>query len=110
MNALPKSKYRNVRVSVDGILFDSKAEAKRYNELLWLQLGGEVADLSVHHRFPCEVNGQKVTVYEADFVYRDVKSGQLVVEDVKGVRTAVYKLKKKIFEAIYPYKITEIAA
>lgn len=102
-------KYRNKRVSVDGILFDSKAEAKRYGELKILQSAGEIHGLEVHKRYSLLVAGTKVSVYEADFVYT-TRDGETVVEDVKGVRTALYKLKKKMWEAMYGMNITEIAA
>jgi hypothetical protein len=45
--------------------------------------------------------------YIADFTYFE-KDGQQVIEDVKGVRTPVYRLKKKIIEAEYGIAITEI--
>lgn len=103
------NKYRAQRVSVDGILFDSKAEARRYGELRLLEAAGEIHGLEVHKRYSLLVAGKKVSVYEADFVYV-TREGEPVVEDVKGMKTAVYKLKKKIWEAMYGLKITEIAA
>lgn len=103
------NKYRAKKVSEDGFLFDSKAEHKRYCELKLLQRAGQIEDLAVHQRFPCYMQGVKVTVYEADFTYFTPDEA-FVVEDVKGMKTAVYRLKKKIFEACYPYKITEIGA
>ncbi len=103
------SKYRNIRVSIDGILFDSKAEAKRYGELKLLERAGEINGIAVHQRFPLIVNGVKVSIYESDFTYT-TSHGAFVVEDVKGMKTAVYKLKRKLFEATTPFKITEIAA
>lgn len=104
------NKYRNKRVNVDGINFDSKAEAAFYGELKLLEKGGEISQLEVHKRFPVEINGQKAFTYVCDFYYFDHLKREYIVADVKGVKTATYRLKKKIFELATPYKITEIAA
>jgi len=102
-----RSKYRNVRTEVDGIKFASRAEAKRYQELKILERAGEITRLDLQPRFDCWVNGNKVCTYVSDFRYfTDV--GQ-IIEDVKGMKTPVYKLKKKLVEACYPgVKIIEI--
>lgn len=99
---VPKpSKYGNKRVRVDGYDFDSKAEAKRYAELRLLQRAGNIKTLSVHPRFPLEVNGVVVTVYEGDFQYW-LDGTHSVVEDVKGSPTRLFKLKEKMMKAAYP--------
>lgn len=102
------NKFGAKRVTLGGITFDSKAEAKRYSELKLLERAGEITSLRVHHRYPLKVDGTLVCTYECDFDYRS-KSGTLVIEDVKGVITPVYRIKKKLFEAIYRgLTITEI--
>ena len=62
--------------------------------------------LELQPRFAIEIKGRKICTYVADFQYR--LDGDLVVEDVKGVRTPVYRLKKKMVEAVYDFAITEI--
>lgn len=107
-----QNKYKARRVTIDGIAFDSHAEARHYGELKLLQRAGEISELKVHWLFPLTVNGKKVGSYEADFVYTD-KCGRLRVVDVKGgpaTRTQLYRLKKKMFEAQYGLTIEEVDA
>jgi len=117
---LRKHKYGAQSVTVDGHRFDSKAEAKRYGELKMLERAGEVWNLKVHPRFdlharfmPNSDNAHKhvvkIGVYEADFQY-EADEGQLLIEDVKGVPTPLYRWKKKHFEAEYGMEITEITS
>jgi hypothetical protein len=101
------NKYRNVKTEVDGIVFDSKKEARRYGELTTLQAAGEISRLMLQPKFDIIVNGVKVTYYKADFAY--FNKDERVIEDVKGVKTPVYRLKKKLVEALYPgVKIEEV--
>lgn len=94
------SKYRAVKTEIDGIVFDSKGEARRYAELKLLEKAGQIAGLEVQPLFPCIVNGKRVCVYRADFVY--FENNTRVVEDFKGFRTPTYRLKKKLAEACHP--------
>ena len=108
-----RSKYRAVPTTVHGIRFASKAEAKRYGELLYLGYAGEVRNLELQPRFDLRVDGKSVGTYVADFRYEARPSPynvmwRDVVEDVKGVRTPVYKLKKKLVEAQYGLTIQEV--
>lgn len=104
------SKYGNKKTEVDGYKFDSLAEAAHYRYVLKPRLlSGEISHLEVHPRYEIVIDGKKICRYEADFRYIDHKligkEGQIgcrVVEDVKGYKTAVYKLKKKLVEAMYP--------
>lgn len=86
--------------------FASKKEARRYNELYLLERAGQITDLKEKTRYPLVVNGVKVCEYEDDFSYRE--NGVLVVEDTKGMRTAVYKLKAKLMRAVLGITIREI--
>ena len=99
------SKYKAQPTIVDGIRFDSKKEAKRYSELKFLEMAGEISDLQLQVRFPLVVNKIKVCTYIADFVY--MVGDTRVVEDTKGYRTDVYQIKKKMMEAIYDIQIRE---
>jgi hypothetical protein len=105
--AKKQPKYRNVRTVVDGIAFDSKAEATRYAELRLMLDAGTIYGLRLQPRYPLTVNGVKVGTYVADFAYVDA-AGDDVVEDVKGVRTPVFKLKAKLMKAVHGITVEEI--
>ena len=109
------SKYHSRKTMVDGITFDSKAEAQRYCELKIMQRAGYISGLTLQPEYELipayKKDGKTVrkTVYKADFSYYDNYTGETVIEDVKGVKTPVYKLKKKLFEYHYPqYTIREV--
>jgi hypothetical protein len=103
------SKYGNRRITVDGNSFASKREAARYGELRLLQGIGEIENLTLQPRFPLKVNGKLVCTYVADFLYgKTGDATSLVVEDVKGYRTEVYKIKAKLFEALHGFPIREV--
>lgn len=108
--AAPKkpSKYRNKPVAIDGHRFASQLEAKRYRELKLLERAGEIAELELQPRIPITINGRHVCTYVADFRYRDKRNGSTVHEDAKGVRTAVYRLKKALCWAVHGIEIKEI--
>ena len=105
-------KYGAKKTTVDGITFDSKREAERYVELKALQRYGQIEKLVMQPAFVLQEpfvrpNGQKVRAikYVADFQYIERKGLDRwfsVVEDVKGVETPVFKLKRKLFWAEYP--------
>lgn len=99
-------KYGNEKKNIDGHLFASKAEARRYQQLLLMEKAGEISGLRLQPEYeliPSFKKNNKTfrkTVYIADFEYNE--NGRIVVEDVKGFSTDVYKLKKKLFEYRYP--------
>lgn len=98
-----RHKYGARKTEVGGILFDSKKEAARYQELRLLEKAGEIHDLRLQVPFELQPkfrkNGKtwRAVTYVADFVYL-TKEGEEVIEDVKGMRTDVYRLKRKMFE------------
>ncbi len=100
------SKYGNKKTVIDGIKFDSKAEARRYTELKVLERVGEITDLRLQPKYelqPKFKRGKKsiqAITYIADFEYRE--DGKLIAEDTKGVRTQVFTLKAKMFQFKYP--------
>lgn len=101
------SKYNAKKKVVDGHTFDSKREGERYCELKLLEKANEIRNLELQPRFLLqdgfvdkEGNEHKKIEYVADFMYVD-KDDKTVVEDVKGVLTEVYKIKKKMFLKIY---------
>ena len=93
-------KYRNQKTMLDGILFDSKHEAEHWAWLKILERTGQITDLKrqVHFElqegFKFKGRSYRPITYIADFVY--YQNGQMVVEDAKGMRTEVYKIKKKL--------------
>lgn len=99
------SKYRAKKTEVDGIKFDSKKEAKRYIALRELEKKGSIEKLMLQPRFLLQEgfrkNGKayRKIEYVADFMYE--QDGKLIIEDVKGIKTDVYKLKQKLFEKRY---------
>ncbi len=120
-----RSKYNAKRTEVDGIVFASQREARRYQELRLLERAGEISDLELQPRFPLSVpstsgyvrraakalaQGGMFTIgeYRADFKYRDWKTVPYVVEDAKGFRTPLYRWKKKHVEAQYGIQIREV--
>ncbi len=103
-------KYSAERTTVDGITFDSKAEARRYRDLALMADQGVIRDLVLQPRWPLYVNHTKIGTYVGDFQYIDNITGEAVIEDVKGFRTPAYRLKKKLMAAIYGIEITEVEA
>jgi hypothetical protein len=101
-------KYGNKKTELDGLKFDSKKEAGRYQELKILAAAGEITELEMQVRFDLKVNKQPVCTYIADFTYRPAKGGDLIVEDVKGVRTRDYIIKRKLMKAVYGIEVKEI--
>lgn len=87
----------------NGIPFDSRSEMRRYQELLLLEKAGKITKLSMQPRFLIfegfERNGKhyQPIYYVGDFLYYDVEKKRMIVEDVKGVETDVFKIKQKLF-------------
>jgi hypothetical protein len=107
------SKYHAKKTVVDGITFDSRKEADRYLVLKGMEEGGSIEDLRRQVRYVLipafDVDGKhyRPVYYVADFVYMDNETGKEVVEDVKGMRTDVYRLKSKLFARRYGMNIRE---
>lgn len=106
---MKRSKYGAKPVVIDGVRFASQAEGRRYRELKLLEKAGHIIALRLQPSFVLLAGDGKTRVgrYVADFSYIDVKKGAMW-EDVKGVRTPVYKLKKKLVEAQCGITITEV--
>jgi len=98
-----KPKYKNKKTVVDNIEFDSKKEANRYFELKFLLKVGEIKNLEFQPKYiliddfkDFEGIWHRKIAYIADFRYWDVKKEKEIVEDVKGMKTEVYRIKKKL--------------
>lgn len=109
-----KSKYNNKKTLIDNISFDSLKEAKRYQELKSKEKTGEIHDLELQKEFELQPNFKldkktirKIT-YKCDFYYFSIKDNKYIVEDVKGFKTDIYRLKKKLFEYKFKIEIKEI--
>ena len=102
------TKYRAQPVEIDGIRFASKKEGRRYKELCLRKIAGEIDALELQPSYQIILNDRKICKYIADFRYQDKVLGREVIEDVKGVRTPLYKLKKKLVEAQYNIEVSEI--
>ena len=115
-----RNKYQSIKTTVNGITFDSRKEARRYQELLLLQRAGVIRDLKMQVKYvliPAQYevyerygkNGQRLKdgekliekecAYFADFVYEE--NGNTVVEDTKGVKTKDYIIKRQLMLYIH---------
>jgi len=94
-----KSKYGSRQVTVDGRRFDSQGEALRFQELRYMALAGEIADLECQVPYELHAGGtgseQVIGKYVADFRYFVQKTGQVVTEDFKGFDTPLSRWKRK---------------
>jgi hypothetical protein len=135
-----RQKYHAIPVHVDGVRFASKREAARFQELQLMQMAGEIGELERQPVFPLIVleayrhgpipselifpplahseigHGRgpiqmvEVAKYVGDFMYTDLRTGEIIVEDVKSnpTKTPIYRLKKKMVLAIYGIAIREV--
>lgn len=105
------SKYNAKKTTIDGIEFDSAREAKRYTRLRAMEDEGKIQHLRLQvpfelvPSFECDGVKYRGMKYIADFVY--YRDGKQVVEDTKGVKTAEYKLKKKLMAYVNHVNIEE---
>lgn len=102
-----KSKYGNSKTMVDDIQFDSIKEANRYKELKMLRKAGLIGQLELQVPYELNPGGTHSLRYIADFVYIDALTGQTIVEDVKGMRTTIYKKKKRLMLKVHGIIIIE---
>lgn len=110
---MAKSKYHSRKVTVDGITFDSRKEARRYSELLLLERVGAIQNLQRQVKFELipsqRIDGkvvERACTYIADFVYEE--NGRKVVEDTKGFKTLDYIIKRKLLLYRYGIQIREV--
>lgn len=101
------NKYNNHKTIVDGIKFDSIREAERYQELKLLEEAGEISHLELQpvvvlqDKFIYQGKTIRAITYRGYFAYFDRRVNRGVIEDVKGVETDVFKIKKKMFQKKY---------
>ena len=121
-------KYGNRKVTVDGITFDSKKEARRYTELKLLERAGEIHGLELQKVFeliPAQYEAvsrddyikskgkktkgkciERAVKYKADFYY--IENNRQIVEDTKGMKTKDYIIKRKLMLYVYGIRIREV--
>jgi Protein of unknown function (DUF1064) len=114
------NKYHARGQVVDGIRFDSTREAARFRELKLLAAAGLISHLEIHPGYPLQVVAlhregppweiTTIGMVHFDFRYRDLKTGDFVIEDVKckATKTPAYQLRKKIAEAVHGITVREI--
>lgn len=124
------NKYYAKRTTVDGIEFHSKKEARRYQQLKLLEKAGTICDLKRQVKYeliPAQyIDGkcvERAVTYTSDFEYYVLKDlrqktvmadhrsktvGEHIVEDVKGVRTNEYVIKRKLMLHKYGIRIQEL--
>ena len=102
------SKYNSRKTVLDGIRFDSAKEARRYAELKLMERAGAISHLQRQVKFEVipKWGKERSSTYIADFVYQE--NGSTVVEDVKGVKTPEYILKRKLMNWVHDIQIKEI--
>jgi hypothetical protein len=108
------NKYHNKKTAHEGMIFDSQKEARRWNELQLMQCAGMITEVQRQVEFVVVPKSEKfrASKYIADFVYRETRTGEIVIEDVKGMRKGaayqVFKIKQKLMWQIYNYEVIEI--
>lgn len=110
-----KRKYGNRKVTLDGHSFDSKREAGRYGEIKLLERTGQITDLELQPRFELipkqrrdDGKPERACEYVADFRYTDVRTGQQVIEDAKGMRTRDHIVKRKLMLQVHGISVREV--
>ena len=111
-----RNKYGNKKIVHGGIEFDSQKEANRWSELWLLQRGKAITELERQVRFELipaqhDKHGkciERSISYVADFVYIDMKTGERIVEDTKGMKTPEYIMKRKLMLYYYGIRIREV--
>ena len=108
------AKYHNKKAKYDGYTFDSIREKNYYIKLKLLEKAGKIKELELQKEYELQPSyklnnktSRKIT-YRADFTYKTTEDNKMHVIDVKGYRTDVYRLKKKLFEYKYKIEIEEI--
>lgn len=110
-------KYGNVKTELDGMTFDSKAEARHWADLRWREKAGEIRDLKrqvSYELIPKQARPsggyERPCTYIADFVFFDVKSGKEICQDVKGASPDVWVLKRKLMLYVHGIEVQEVKA
>ena len=101
-----KPKYGNKKAEANGLLFDSKKEAQFFLQLQQDPTVKAIKTQVVYELIPKQ-KGERACEYVADFVV-EYQSGEIVVYDVKGMRTPLYVVKRKLMLWVHGIKIREV--
>lgn len=107
------TKYRSVKTEINGVVFASKAEASRFLELRALESSGAISGLALQPSFEIlpaitlDGKKQRAIKYTADFEYLDAL-GNRVIEDVKGMPTREYRLKRRLMKQVHGIEVKEV--
>lgn len=106
----PTAKYRNIPTEADGHRFASKKEAADYQVLKLLEQAGQIAGLRLQPEFVLQEasDGMRAIKYVADFLWTDLLTGKTHVKDSKGFKTKEFRIKEKLFKALYPQYVFEV--
>jgi len=108
IKAWKQSKYHAIRTqNADGTWSDSLREARFDAQIMLLQHDPKTARVVRKEKFPIVVNGEKICTFVSDW-FVEKKTGEKIVYDAKGVKTPIYKLKKKLVKALYGLDIVEL--
>lgn len=121
------SKYHSRKVTVDGDTYDSMKEYRRFKELSLLERAGAIRNLKrqvkyvlipAQREFTTEIDKkgnfkkgkllERECAYIADFVYLDMSTCRMTVEDTKGYRTKDYIIKRKLMLWVHGIQIKEV--
>lgn len=105
-----RNKYGNLVTLLDGHRFDSRLEARRYQELRLFERIALIAKLEVHPKYELRIGEILICTYTADFRYFDEESRRMIVEDVKSEATRLkesYRLKRKLMLAVHGIEVSE---
>jgi hypothetical protein len=116
-----RNKFGAKKVEIDGIVFASSKEGRRYSELKLLERAGEISGLEIQPKFKFVIDGRPVLIrskgypngrqasYRADFAYFCKRRGKRICEDVKSqaTRTEAYALRRALVEAMFPGTLIE---
>lgn len=100
-----RNKYRAIKTEVDGILFHSRKESHRYLQLKMLLKQGYIKDLECQPCYEIVVNHIKVCKVILDFRYVSTATNKEIIEDVKGMDTALSRIKRKLLKALYNIEV-----
>lgn len=109
MRWFKESKYHNKKVTVDGMTFDSTKEYSRWCELKLMERAGEITGLVRQQKIELipKTKLYRACYYVCDFIYFDKRENKTIYEDVKGVRTKEYLLKRKLLYWRHGIEINE---
>lgn len=97
-----RNKFGAIKTKVGDLWFDSKLEARWYQQLKFQEDIGLIEDLKTQEEFDIDVLGVPICKYRSDFTFKDTKTEKEVIADAKGYVTEVFKLKWKLMKVLYP--------